>query len=166
MKKQFKKGFSLLELVIYMGLLSILIVVLTQIFTSIIQVRLDSQSSSSIEQDANFIISRFMYDIGRAETIVTPATLGVAGDTVQFTVGGVTNTYSLVEGNLQITNNNGTDNLNSLYTTISNLQFNRIGNGTTPLNSDTIKMTFTVTTVVKQTSGNASKSYEIAVAPR
>src|SRR3990172_6790072 len=50
-----RRGFTIIELILYMGMLSILLAVLSQIFVSILNVQLESQSSSSIEQDSRYI---------------------------------------------------------------------------------------------------------------
>ncbi len=52
MKNIKKSGTSLIELVLYMGLLSILMIILTQTFGSIMQARLDSEATSSVQQNA------------------------------------------------------------------------------------------------------------------
>ena len=49
MKKQ--KGFSLVELLLYMGLFSILLASLMQLFGAIIAVRLESEATSAVLQD-------------------------------------------------------------------------------------------------------------------
>ncbi len=163
--KKNKKGFSLIELVIYMGLLAILLVVLAQVFTSIIQSRLDSESGASIDQDANYILTRLTYDVQRAQAINTPSNF-VTGTQLQINVGGVNYTYALSGGNLQLTNSYGSNILNGYNSTISSLQVTRIGNGTTPVNTDSIKINFTITSRVRKLSGNESRNYEITVAPR
>jgi type II secretory pathway pseudopilin PulG len=163
--KKLKRGTTLIELVIYMGLLSILLLILTQTFTTIIQTRLDTESTSSVQQDGNYLISRFMYDISRAQAISTPSTFGT-GSSLVINIGGTNYTYTLSNGKLQLTNSNGTNDLNSYDTTVSNLQFTRIGNGITPQTSDTIKVNFTLTSIVTRSSGKETQNFEITVAPR
>ena len=164
MKKQStKKGFSLIEIIIYIGLLSILLVVLTQTFTSIISSKLDSQATSNVIQDANFILNRFIYDISRSSAIVTPATYGTPASTsLVITVNGSNYTYNLSGGNLQLTNSLGTEVLNSYGTTVSNLQFTKIGNN----GVNSVKINFRLTSKDVKSSGNEVKNYQITVAPR
>jgi prepilin-type N-terminal cleavage/methylation domain-containing protein len=164
-----KKGFSLIELIIYMGLLSMLLVILSQVFTSIIQSRLDSESTASIDQDANYLLSRFTYDISRAQGISEPqdyASNHNPSTALTIAVGSDSYRYSVNAGNLQLTNALGTDILNSYNSTISNLLFTRIGNGASPSNYDSIKINFTITSKVTRSSGKEARNYEITVAPK
>lgn len=164
-----KKGFSLIELIIYMGLLSMLLVILSQVFTSIIQSRLDSESTASIDQDANYLLSRFTYDISRAQGISEPqdyASNHNPSTALTITVGSDSYRYIVNAGNLQLTNALGTDILNSYNSTISNLLFTRIGNGASPSVYDSIKINFTITSKVTRSSGKEARNYEITVAPK
>src|SRR3990167_7290655 len=82
-------GFTIVELVIYMGLFSILLVVMTQLFISTLKVQLSSESTSNVEQDSRFILARMMFDTQNASDIVIPATLGAApGNTLHIRVSG------------------------------------------------------------------------------
>src|SRR5579859_4809889 len=62
-----QKGVTLIELIIYMGIFSTLLMVLVQLFGSIVNVSLESQSNSSVSQDSRFILSRMSYDIRLAD---------------------------------------------------------------------------------------------------
>ncbi len=166
--KNKKKGFTLVELIIYMGLLSALLVILSQVFTSIISAKLDSESRASIDQDATYLISKLTYDISRATAISSPSTFTACTSScsLQISIGGVSNTYSINSGNLRIVNNLGTNVLNGYNTSITAFNLTRIGNGVTPTNTDTIKINFTIQSDVIRSSGNEVKNYEITVAPR
>ena len=117
-------GFTLIEFLIYMGIFSMLLVVLTQMFVMILTTQLGTESSSSVEQDSRFILARLMYDVQRASQITVPATLGVSGNTLQLIIGGVSYTYVLNGTNLELNSNQ----VNSFDTTVSNLSFERRGN--------------------------------------
>jgi type II secretory pathway pseudopilin PulG len=161
--KHSKKGFSLIELVIYLGLVSVLLLVLTETFSLIIQARLDAQSTSSVEENANYILAKLSYDFNRASAINSPSSYGVATSSAQFVIGGVNYTYSLNNGTLQLVNDSGTNTLNSITTTISNLQFIKIGTN----NINTYKINFTVTSLAQSTSGKKEvKDYEVVLATK
>lgn len=162
-----KKGFTLIELLIFMGILTVLLLVLTQIFVSVIDSRLESESLSSIEQDGNYIMARLMYDIERSTNIITPATPGAHGSTLQIVVDGVTNTYTLNGSNIQLTNGAGTDRLNGYDTTISSLDFKRVSTDsaiTSP--KDSILVNITVVSQTTRRVGTESRSYQITAASR
>ncbi len=161
--KKIKSGFTLIELLIYMALLSVLIVILTQIFVSVIDAKLETESIASIERDGNYILSRLIYDISQSNGIVTPSGIGGQGSTLQISINGVSNTYSLSGNNLQVTNAGGTYRLNGYNSNISNLSFTRIGPGDS---TDTIQFSFTVTSQVQRRTGSESKIYQSTAASR
>ena len=136
------KGFTLVELIIYMGILVMLLTVLTTIFTQAVDTQLESQASSSVEQDGRYIISKLLYDINRASSITSPA-LGVTSSSLQIVISGVTYTYASSSGNLVLTNNNGANNLNGFDTTLSQLSFQIVGNSG---GKNTITVQFRLTT--------------------
>lgn len=164
MKKIFnsKKGFSLVEMLLYMGLLSILLVVMVDLFASSLDLQLESQSTTSVNRDARFLFSRLSYDINRAQSIVSPS-LGAQGSSLQLTIGGVNYTYAQNNGNLQLTNNNGTDNLNSYGTTISNLSFRTVGNVG---GKHSVRISFTLTSTTERVSGPETKNIETTIGLR
>ncbi len=89
-----QKGFTIIELLLYMGIFSILLVVLMSLFTSILSVHTESQATSSIDQDGTFALARLAYDIHRSSAITLPA-LGASGSTLTLTISGVNDTYSI-----------------------------------------------------------------------
>lgn len=161
------KGFTITELAIYMGLLLILITILSRLFSSILDVQLESQSTSSVDLDGKYILNKLTYDMRSMQTdtptndtIVIPASPGLSDSTLTFQVNSTNYTYTLNNGNLSLTNNNGSDNLNSTDTTVSNLQFTRIGAGTA---ADTIRVTFTLTSNVTRTSGPEERTFQTTI---
>jgi hypothetical protein len=95
------------------------------------------------------------------DTIITPASPGLSSSTLTFKVNSINYTYATNSGNLILTNNNGTNNLNSIDTTISNLKFTRIGTGT---NTDTIRVSFTLTSKISRTSsGPENRTFQTTI---
>ena len=152
-------GFTLIELLIYMGILSVFLIILTDVFVSILGVKLESSSYSSVEQDGRYIINRLSYDIRRATSITTPSSPGQNSSSLILVIGGINYTYSLNSNNLVLTSNSLSNNLNSNLTRISNLQFQRIGNVG---GKNIIQVNFTVTSTVQPKSGPAQKVYEFS----
>jgi type II secretory pathway pseudopilin PulG len=152
------RGFTLVELLIYMGLLTVLVGVLSMVFASIIDVQLRSESNSSVDQDGRYILSRMLYDVKGASSITTPANAGNTSSTLQMLVNNITYTYSLDgSGNLQLTNNNGINALNGYDTQVSGLNFQRLGAGDS---NDTIRMTFTITSRTSPHNQAETKTYQ------
>lgn len=152
-----KKGFTLVELIIYMGLLTVLILVFTQIFTSILDNQSSSQSTSRVAEDGRYIYSRFIYDVNRAQSISIPAALGSSSANLVLTINSAQYTYSTNSGNLTVTDPTGTYALNGFGTTISNVNFQRIGNAG---GKHTIQMNFTVTSNMGLHGAFENKSFQ------
>ncbi|OGH16623.1 MAG: hypothetical protein A3C30_04305 [Candidatus Levybacteria bacterium RIFCSPHIGHO2_02_FULL_40_18] len=150
-------GFTLVELLLYMGILSLFLLVQTQIFTSVLGVRLESEANSQVSQDSRFIMARLIYDINRAENIAVPATPSAVTDSLELIIDGTSNIYSLSAGNLLITNSQGSDNLNSFGTRISNLSFKKLGNVG---GKNTVTISLTLTSVTQREAGPETRTVQ------
>src|SRR3989344_8832478 len=152
-----KRGVTLIELLLYMAIMSIFLLTLTDIFVSIVNVRLEGEATSAVEQDGRYIVSRLAYDINRASLVLAPGTYGSPGtNTLSIDIAGTTYTYSLSGSNFQLVNDLGANNLNSSESKVSNINFQKIGNSG---GKNTIKLSFTVTSVTERPSGPESKTF-------
>lgn len=152
-KHSTRKGMTLIELVIYMGMLILLISVLSSIFSAIVDVQLNSNSVSSVDQDGNYLLAKLTHDVASSSAILVPLTPGTVSNTLQLTINSINYTYSINAGNnFQIVNNstNETNVLNSYNTKVSGLTFTRIGNGGT---GDTVQVAYTITSRIKERAG-------------
>lgn len=136
------KGFTIVELLIYMGLLVVMIVLFTQIFVSILDNQLRSTNTSNVADDGRYIYSRFIYDLNRADSIASPSAYGSSSAAMTLLIDGVNNTYTASNGSLLVTTPGGTYILNGYGSTVSNLLFTKVG---TPSAKGTVRMQFTVT---------------------
>lgn len=159
-----QKGFTLVELVLFMGLMLLLIGITTSVFTTAVNIQLESVSASSVQQDERYLVAKLKYDIERASAIILPATKGVAETTIQLSIGGLTNTYSVSDGNLQVTASGITNNLNGYDITVSDFSVTRIGN--TGGVEDTLTVSFTLTSKTKKDSGYESEDVQTTFALR
>jgi type II secretory pathway pseudopilin PulG len=125
-----KAGFTLVEMLVGFGLLSVLLVLMTGIFTAALDAQLRSQATSSRQEDAQYILSRLSYDFNNATTMTTPASVGQQGSTLVLTINGQAWTYALSNGDLVLTNPQGSFILNSYLTTISQFSVTKVGNTT------------------------------------
>ena len=151
-------GFSLLELVISMGILMVLISVLLSLFGQILDVQTASKSTSVVDKNGRYILARLTHDMQSATKIVTPATPGTQTDTLQITVNSVDYIYSLdSNGNLLLTANSVSTQLNSVSSTISNLSFTRIGSGD---GTDVVRVGFRITSSSQQGKGAEQKNFQ------
>lgn len=152
-----QRGFTLVEMLVYIGVLSLLLMALSNVFGMIVDTQLESRSTSDVDQDGRYIIARLIYDTHQAANIITPSSPGSQSATLQISVNSINYTYSLNNGNLELTNDQGTNQLNSASTTVSGVSFTRIGNGD---NTDTIRANFTVTSTTTRNSGAESRAFQ------
>lgn len=123
MKK--RNGFTLVELIISMGIMSILVTVLANLFGTTLLMRQKSEAISAIAQDSRFVIQRLAYDIGRASSITSPSP-GNSASSMTITIGAINYTYSLSSGALNLSiGGSAPVALTSAGSTISNLNFYR-----------------------------------------
>lgn len=135
------KGITIVEVILYIALLSIFMLVLLDIFMGGLNLQFESQGTSAVQTDGQFILTRLAADLKNADSVTTPGVLGASSPTLVFASSGVTYTYSLNGGVLSLTKNGETLALNSLETDINSIGFTRLGNvGGKP----TIKINFTI----------------------
>ena len=162
-----KQGFTLVELLLYIGIFSILVVALFQLFTSIIDTQIESQSSSSVFLDGQYILNRFKYDMGRTKNIIVPSLPGEPGTAAKLSIDNAVYTYSLVNGNLTLTNETASTagQLNSMATTVSNLNFTRLSD-TQAKNTDTLTISFRLTSNIIKRGGPRAENFKTTVGIR
>lgn len=160
MKKLKQKGFTLVELLLYMGIFSILLAVTLQMFGSVFETQLESQATSSVDVDGKFILNRLSYDVGRAENIVLPASNGATSSAMTIVVNSQNLTYSLDNNDLNLTNSalGTTDKLNSNETTVSELLFTRLEGASG--GKDLIQVSFKLTSEAIQRSGKEIRVFK------
>lgn len=152
-------GTTVVELLLYMSILSVLLTILTSVFVSALDVQSESSAVSSVEQDGNYILARLAYDIHRSQGINVPASNGATNNNLQIIMGAVVYTYSIdTNNNLILVNNLGTNNLNNYGTSISGFSVTRLGN--TGGIENTLKINFTVTSRTKRVSGYETKDFQ------
>lgn len=160
----FESGFSLIEMLIYMGLFSILMGILINVLFSILDISKESEAISSVDKTSRYLLSRFTYDIQRAQAVTTPAILGQQSNTMVLQISSANYTYNLdTNGNLQLNNGQNIDNLNSYDASISGLLFQNIGASS---GKNTIRISFTVASRTKQRSGFEVRNYQTTIGLR
>jgi hypothetical protein len=162
MKKN-TQGFTIVELLIYCGILTVFLYVMTSIFTSVLDMQLETETTNAATADSRYILARFGYDIGHANAIVTPASLGEEAPTLTLSTGGSEYTYALSDGNLMLTSPIGSGTLNSYGTTVSNVTFRRYGNVD---GKHSVRITFTLTTTTSRIQGPEVRSFETTIGLR
>lgn len=134
-----------------------------QIFSSSIDVQLDTQATSSVSQDGEFILEKLNYDLHRTQNVIIPSSPGEQSNHLQIIIDDVNYTYEVNNGNLLLIDDSGTDTLNSYETTLTNMTFKCLGNGS---GKNTIAITFTLTSKTIRRSGPDIKDFRITVGLR
>jgi len=171
LKLKINNGFTLVEIILYMTLVSIFILTLTDIFTAILDVKTESEATSSVEQDGRFILARMAYDIHGIPanwTVNPPNALGDTSNSLRWILTSpccFSATYSLNNGNLQLAYpaGFGTYNLNSSETTVSNLSFTKRGNTG---GKETITAQFTITSKTQRPQGPETRTFNTTIERR
>lgn len=157
------RGFTIVELLIYMGLMSIFLTVLLGIFTAALKTKLASQSTSAISQDSRYLLSKLSYDINNADSVTSPA-LGVTGSTLQLVASGSAITYANVSGNMTRTAGGVPMNLNGIDTQLDLVSFKNIGN---PGGKPTIQVVYTLRSkIIIQGGGTETQTINTTVGTR
>ncbi len=157
------KGFTLIELILYMGLFSIFLVALTQIFSSALELKVESEATSSVQQDSRYILERLSYDINRADSITTPSSIGAQDSTLTIVISGQDYTYNLNGNKLELTSPNGTVQMNGYNTSVTNVSFTRLGNSG---GKNSIGISYTVNSLSTQSKGTESKTIQTSLGIR
>jgi len=150
MTKKFQKGITIVELIVYIGILSIFMLVLVDVFVAILNSKLDTESTSTLNQDARYIYSRLAYDIANADTASVPSP-----NSLDLISSGVSYHYAMDgSGNLLL---NGIA-INGLDTKVNSIAFTKIGN--------TVKISYTIESLITLPSGNQTRTIETTVGLR
>lgn len=158
-----KKGFTIVELLLYMGLLTVFMVIMTRMFTSILDVQLESVSTGAVAQDSRYLYTRLLYDVKRAASIVTPAVVGETTNSLTIMIGTVATTYTVSTDALVLINDMGVNRLNSYATRVRDLSFQRLGTGE---GKHSIRIMFTIDSTTQKVSGPETKTVTTTVALR
>lgn len=160
-----QNGFTLIELLIFMGIFSILIISMFQLLTSIFDVQLESQSASSVSQDGRYILNRLTYDIKNATIVISPS-VGNQGQTLLISDGATSYMYNLSNDNLTLNNSTTgtTDQLNSVNTSVSNLNFLTLSDSNAE--NKTVTVSFTVNSKITRRGGIDTENFSTTIGTR
>lgn len=144
-----KRGFTIVELLIYMVIMGTMFTVLGGILLSTLDVQMESESVSTIEADGRFLLARLGYDVHRASSLTTP--------NLVLTINGQTYTYSVANSIFQLTTPSGSSHLTSPGVQVSNFSVTQLGN---PTGVPTAQIKFTLT------NGHETRNYQTTVGLR
>lgn len=155
MTKKHKTGVTIVEILVYLGLLSIFLLVLVDGFTGGINFKLESESASTIQSDSQYILAKLMNDVANSSS------LGVSGNTLTLSSG----TYSLdANGDLILTSGGSGKKINGLDTKLSNISFTKLANsGGIP----SVQVKFDIESrIIKQGNNIEKRTYQTTLGQR
>jgi len=159
-----RKGFTIVEMLLYIGLFSTVVLVTTQILISITDMYLESAATSSLEQNANFLSQKMQYDILRSTRIVEPASPAVPGSRLVLQIDGTDHIYEIQNQVLLLTANDETNQVSTNDVNVSGLAVRRVGNGTA---TDSARLEMTLQSKFIEADGRQrTSSYIIVGTPR
>jgi len=122
-----QKGTTIIELLIYLALLTIFLTVLLDIFVTTLNFKLQTESTSALNQDTRYILGKLSYDIYNADNVSVPANFGDTSLSLTLTTAGVPETFAVSGGNMVLTTGGTSMNLNGKDTNIQSVSFKRLG---------------------------------------
>lgn len=165
-----QKGSTLIELLLYFSLLTVVLILAIDLLIQIGEFSLKSKGVDLVQKDSRFIMDRLAFDLHRASAVNVPANLGDSSNSLTVTVAGETHTYRLLNGNLEYERvkpppqpENQLANLNTNLTRINSLSFQRVGSST---GKPTIKINFQMEDVKGSKGGPNIKTFETIVGLR
>lgn len=121
-------GFTLVELLLYMGLSMILLVIISGLLVSTLSIRNEAEKTSSLEREGRYIMARLSYDIYSAQDIVEPATIGDNSTQLQILINSELITYRIINNKLYLIDNSGTHLMSGENVSATNFNVLKLGN--------------------------------------
>lgn len=129
---EFKKGFSLLELLIYIAILAMMMTVIVGIFVSLNKGRGMLEARNEINSNIRFAFEKISQDLRFADSVSTPSSAGATSTSLVVNVSGSAVTYCVVDGKLKRQVGSscvvGSESITSDIVTVKNYVFKRIEN--------------------------------------
>ncbi len=146
-----KKGFSLIEMIIYLSLLTVLLVAVVNSLAYMMKNYRELKAAKSIAVSANEVLNRFSYEVKRANNL--DGSFGTSSGSLTLTNGTSTIIFSLDSPRIKVTQDGISDFLSSSDISVTNLQFYKLNATTTSKGS---VMQFTM----RSTLNNRTESFE------
>lgn len=162
-KERGGRGFTVVELLLAMGILTILMTIIMRVFVELVETRLESQATSAVVTDSRFILERLDYDTRRADSVATPANPGDSGSTLELVVEGTSYSYSLSGGNLILTRGAVSEQVNSAGTRVTSASFTKVGGATGNVN---VKVEIGLESVTETVAGKETTELRTTIGDR
>lgn len=159
-----RTGSTVVELILYMGLLSVFLLMLFELYGQVLSNQTRSASVSLVQQNANFVLNKLTHDIRQADSIISPAGIGASSSVIVLRNGGLNQSYQVINHRLVFGPDIATASaLNDADTRISNFRAIRVGN---PDGKNTLILDFTVESILAENSGTRLLNIHTATTTR
>ncbi|MCA9370033.1 MAG: prepilin-type N-terminal cleavage/methylation domain-containing protein [Pseudomonadales bacterium] len=157
------KGFTLVELLIYMGLSMLFLVVTSALLVTALEHKLAAESFNSLEQESQFIALRLAYDIEESTSITTPSALGVPDTNMVLVTDGVPSSVSSIDGVLVFQRLGQAYPLHSSDVVTDSFQIVRLGY---PGGNNTLTIDLSLRSAIQENAGQRTKHVHFTVGER
>lgn len=160
LKNKKNNAFTLLELLIYIAILSILTVGVTSAFLSINRGRGQIQSRNEVNTNIQFVIEKINQDLNSSSSILNPSNAGSSSTTLQMITDGSTVIYFLSQGKIyRKLNSQEPEILTSDKVFVEEIKFTRLENTNLILN----KKRITIETDIAMRYNSDSPDYQYSM---
>lgn len=128
MKSLGNKGVTIVELIIYLGLSTIMLVILSQLFVAILEESVKVQNYSSVQTDGRYVLGRLKMQLNNADSVSVPANLGDSSGELILAQSGITYHYYVTNQQLYLNDGTGDYLVSDPDTQITDVLFTRTGN--------------------------------------
>jgi len=122
------KGVTIVELLIYLGLSTIMLLILSELFVSILNESVKTQNYSAVQTDGRYILNRLKTQINNANSVTVPANLGDSASELELVVNSVSHRYYVDNEKLYFNDGTGDYLVSHADSRITNVLFTRTGN--------------------------------------
>lgn len=156
----FKKGFSLLEMLVYIAVLAVATLIVVGVFISINQGRARTEAVAEVNSNIRFTMEKINQDLKSASSVSVPATAGATSTSLTIEISGTEIVYCVSSGYLRRQSAGACGDFSETITSdtvvVDNMVFERIENSN-PVIQKTI---ITVKTSVTMSYNSSSPEWQ------
>lgn len=161
-----KSGFTLMELLIYIAILSIMTVIVADTFIMLTKGQGNIQAKSELNSNLSFSLEKIKRDVASADDLTVPFTAGSSAAELNLVIDGNTVNYSVIGGRLvRRVGVAASEYITSDRVNISQISFSRRENSNSSLTKKTVVVEISISAAYNSTSPDwqYSQSVETSV---
>jgi len=140
-----RSGFSLLEILIYVTVISVITLSIGSVFISLSKGQSRAEAKNEVNSNLVFALEKIRQDFLRATAVTVPATASTSSSTLSLTISGSSTTYCVITGRLRRAQSgaacdSNAESLTSDKVIIDSTNFTRLENTNSVLNKTIISV--------------------------